>query len=139
MFHYAAIVKSLQLQKILLNREIYDTKINIRKSISSHINLTESTSTELNSFHQLQSMFLRLSILAHFDSEQQLYINLDIFKKFEFEAYVYYMKTAINDTAIKDTEVLKQKSIKSILFLSQLLMNVKTKYQSMKLEIVCII
>ena len=51
MFHYAAIVKSLQLQKILLNREIYDTKINIRKSISSHINLTESTSTELNSFH----------------------------------------------------------------------------------------
>jgi len=66
--------------------------------------------------------------LAHFDSEQQLYINLDIFKKFEFEAYVYYMKTAINDTAIKDTEVLKQKSIKSILFLSQLLMNVKTKY-----------
>ncbi len=103
--HYAAIVKPLQLRKTLLNRGIRGTKANARKSASSRTSLSEPTPTELNSFHQLQSMFSRPSVLAHFDPKRQLYIDLDASKEFGFGAHVYHTKTA--------TKTLKRQSRKA--------------------------
>jgi hypothetical protein len=64
-------------------------------------------------------MFSRLSILIHFDSKQQLYIDLDAFKKFGFDIHIYHVKMITEEAS-------KQKSMKSILFLSWLLTDIKT-------------
>jgi len=79
-------------------------------------------------------MFSRLSVLTHFNLKWQLYIDLNVFKKFEFEVHVYYMKITI-----KNTEASKQKNMKSIFFLSWLLTDIKIQYWSTELKIVSII
>jgi len=55
----------------------------------------------------------------HFLSKQQLYIDLDVFKEFDFEVHVYHTKKFTED----DTS--KQKFMKSVLFLSRLLQDVE--------------
>ncbi len=47
----------------------------------------------------------------------QLYIDLNAFNKFDFSVYVYYIKK------INKSYISKQKSVKSIFFLSRLLNN----------------
>jgi len=37
----------------------------------------------------------------HFSSKQQLYIDLNVFKEFSFEAYVYYTKEITEDSTLK--------------------------------------
>jgi len=51
----------------------------------------------------------------HFSSKQQLYIDLDVFKEFGFEVHIYHTKEFTEDNT------LKQKFMKSVLFLSRLL------------------
>jgi len=55
----------------------------------------------------------------HFLSKWQLYIDLDVFKEFDFEVHVYYTKEFAEDS------ISKQKFMKSVLFLSRLLQDVK--------------
>ena len=95
--HYTVIVKSLQLHKMLLNQWIQQNysieNKNKQKRIISYINMNESTLKKLNVFHHLQTLFARLLILSHFDSKQQLYINLDALKKFDFKVHIYHEKS----------------------------------------------
>jgi len=58
----------------------------------------------------------------HFSSKQQLYIDLDVFKEFNFEVYVYHAKEFTEDSTSK------QKFMKSVLFLSRLLQDIKMQY-----------
>jgi len=51
----------------------------------------------------------------HFSLKQQLYIDLNAFKEFSFEVYIYYIKEFAEDST------LKQKFMKFVLFLSRLL------------------
>jgi len=55
----------------------------------------------------------------HFLSKQQLYIDLNVFKEFNFEVHMYHAKEFAEDST------LKQKFMKSVLFLSRLLQDVK--------------
>jgi len=55
----------------------------------------------------------------HFSSKQQLYINLNVFKEFDFKAHIYYLKEIAEDSTSK------QKFMKSVLFLSRLLQDVE--------------
>jgi len=55
----------------------------------------------------------------HFLSKWQLYIDLDVFKEFDFEVHVYHTKEFAEDS------ISKQKFMKSVLFLSRLLQDVK--------------
>ncbi len=58
----------------------------------------------------------------HFSSKQQLYIDLNVFKEFDFEIYVYYTKE------FAENNTLKQKFMKSVLFLSRLLQDAEMQY-----------
>jgi len=58
----------------------------------------------------------------HFLSKQQLYINLNAFKEFSFEAHIYYAKEIAKDSTSK------QKFIKFVLFLSRLLQDAEMQY-----------
>ena len=97
------------------------------------MNVNTSTLSKLQMFNQLQSLFLRLTILIHFDSGYQLYINLDTFKKYSFSAYVYYRQN--DEKADSDTTEIKQKNIKFIYFLSHLLSNAEIRYWPTELKV----
>ncbi len=122
--HYAAIIKSLQQQKIFLNQGLQakETKENTRKQIIIIIRLSKSTLKKLNIFHHLQSLFSQPIILMHFLPKQQLYIDLNVFKEFSFEVHVYHTKEFTEDNTSK------QKFMKPVLFLSRLLQDAKTQY-----------
>ncbi len=132
---YATIVKPLQLWKTFLNQglRVKETKENARKRQVITIRLNESTFKKLNTFHHLQMLFFWSTMLVHFLSKHQLYVNLNAFKKFEFEAHVYHTKKA------EKNKTPQQKFMKPILFLSQLLTDVKTHYWSMKLKVIKLI
>jgi len=93
---YAVIIKPLQLQKTFLNQglRVKETKENARKCQAITIKLNESTLKELNTFHHLQMLFSWSTMLIHFLSKHQLYVDLNAFKKFGFEAHVYHTKKA---------------------------------------------
>jgi len=129
--HYTAIIKSLQQQKTFLNQGLWvkETKENAKKQIIIIIRLNESILKKLNIFHHLQSLFSWSIILMHFSSKQQLYIDLDVFKEFNFEVYVYHAKEFTEDSTSK------QKFMKSVLFLSRLLQDIKMQYWLTELEV----
>jgi len=128
---YAAIVKPLQLRKTFLNQGLRakEAKGNARKRQAITTRLNEPTSKELNAFHHLQTLFFWPTMLVHFLSKRQLYVDLDAFKEFEFEAHVYHTKKAEKD------KTPQQKSMEPILFLSQLLTDAKTRYWPTELEV----
>lgn len=84
------------------------------------------TPSELNAFHQLQKIFAAPSLLHHFDWEKALYVDLDASKEFGFAAHVYHSTDKAQDPAIEP----KQKSKASIIFLSRLLTDAESKFQS---------
>jgi len=65
------------------------------------IKLNKSILKKLNVFHYLQSLFSQSIILMHFSSKQQLYIDLNVFKEFSFEMYIYYAKEIAENSASK--------------------------------------
>lgn len=79
-------------------------------------------------FHQLQMLFLRSSILNHFNSKQQLYIDLDASKEFDFDVHVYHNKLNLLKTSFNDLFSSEQKEMKSIFFFSHLLSDAETHY-----------
>ena len=92
--------------------------------------IEEPTLSELNSFHQLQSLFSRLTILIHYNLKYQLYTDMNTSKEFDFEAHIYHMKESHDFTSILDS-----KSMKLILFLSKSLANTETHYWLTELEV----
>ncbi len=129
--HYTAIIKLLQQQKIFLNQDLWakETKENTRKWMIIIIRLNKLILKKLNVFHYLQSLFSQSIILMHFLSKQQLYIDLNVFKEFSFEVHVYYTKEFAEDSTSKE------KFMKSVLFLSRLLQDVKMQYWLTELEV----
>ena len=146
---YAVIVKSLQLQKTLLNQCLWKKHTSIRQNgqkwLTSHTNMTEPTSKELNTFHHLQMMFSRLTILSHFDFKHWLYIDLDVLKEFGFDTHIYHAKSDLMKSTSESELLLwsvsssSQKDTESILFLSCLLTDVKMWYWSTELKVADIV
>ena len=92
--------------------------------------IEKPTLSELDSFHQLQSLFFKSIILVHYDLKHQLYTDMNASKEFDFRAHVYHIKKSHSSAMISD-----QKSIKSILFLSKAFSITKTHYWSTELEV----
>ena len=113
--YYTVIIKSLQkremrlnhdLQKLWaewrLNKKIINIKSNTHKSMTDKISIEESTSSELDSFHQLQSFFSKLTILIHYNLKHQLYTDIDASKEFSFKAHIYHIKKSHSFIIITD-------------------------------------
>ena len=144
--YYTAIIRPLQKRKMRLNhslqkswaeqkinnrqiaQEIKNVEDNICKSLTDRTAIKELTLSELNSFHQLQGLFLKLTILIHYDLKCQLYADMNALKEFSFRAHIYYIKESHDSTS-------NQKSMKSILFLNKTLTNAETHYWLTELEV----
>ena len=136
---YAVISKSLQEQKMLLNKIMRkwsskSVKNTVRKKAVQRVKVEMLTSQKLQIFNQLQAMFFKSIILAHFNLIWQLYIDLNALKEFRFRAHVYHhwSDREIKAESISDE---KQKNMKSIYFLSSLLADAETRYWLIELKI----
>ena len=127
-FLYAQKIDALQRRKILLLRQFSFIKKFIRKIYFKKIVLNNFSTKELKSYKLLQKTFNRTFFLIHFNSKRTLYINIDVFKRREFDAMIYHFKF--------DADFVKSKrfDIESILFLSRMLNETKTKYWSIELK-----
>ena len=92
--HYAAIVKSLQVRKNALSWFCSSVKDNTHKFFTRTTIVDLLTSSELNTFYHLQTMFLRFINLTHYNLSCQLYINMNVFKEFSFSTHIYHTKNS---------------------------------------------
>jgi len=89
--YYAQMTEALQKRKTALSREVLKNLDKARKSKTSRISLVNSTKKELTFFELLQKQFRKLSVLTHYNSDLSLYVNLDAFKVYDFDAIVYHI------------------------------------------------
>ena len=125
-FYYAQKANLLQKRKILLFVTALK-KEKARKNFSLRTIIRISTDAELDSFSQLQKIFSRSNFFHHFDTARILFIDIDVFKIYDFEAMIYHI--------INDTYISKTLNINSILFFSKMLSSSESKYFSTELKI----
>ncbi len=114
-------MKSLQKHKTVLLKSASKSE-NSHKFYINRTSLMKLTLTEIVSFKTLQVLLLKSFYLVHFDSIKQLYINLNVFKVFDFSVMTYHIKQF-------HIEVYSSKSsIQFIMFLSRLLKSAETCY-----------
>ena len=77
---------------------------------------------ELNSYNRLQKVFRKIELLIHHDSTRITYINVDAFKRRDFEIVIYHLKPDA------DANNLKREEIQSIMFLSRMLTFAEKRY-----------
>ena len=109
---------------------------NARKTFFNRIKINNSTSLKLKFFRTLQSLFFESSYLIHHDRHRQLFVDLNVNKKFDFDAMIYHVKFFAK---WNDKNYSSRKSLKSIFFFNRFLIFVETRYWSMKLKIIDIV
>ena len=125
---YAQKTDALQRRKTLLLRQSSFNKRTIRKIYSKKTMINHFSVEKLESYRLLQKDFSKTSFLVHFSSNRQLYIDIDVFKRREFEAMIYHLKVDVN------FDKFKRNDIELILFLSRMLNETETKYWFTELE-----
>ena len=77
---------------------------------------------KLNAYKQLQKFFNLINFLIHFFSEKKLYIDIDVFKRRDFETMIYHFKfICLNSNKSKRID------IESILFFNRTFNDAKKK------------
>ena len=89
--YYVDISKSLQKRKIELLRHEFSVD-NARRSYVFKTRLKNSIELKKKFFRTLQELLSKFFYFVHVDSKKQLFINLNVNKKFDFEAHLYYVK-----------------------------------------------
>ena len=75
----------------------------------------------------MQIVFNNFTFFIHFDRKRILFINVNVFKKHDFDIIIYHVKNEIkyrNDSKILIIRI----DIKSIFFLNKCLTNAKNRY-----------
>ena len=135
--HYVDISKSFQNRKIELLRD-ESTIESVKRVYFSKTRVQHSTTEKTVSFDALQTVLTKSFYLVHSNFKRQLFINLNVNKKFEFDVTFYYVKKIYFDQLEFDKYFFRH-VIKSIFFLSRLLIDVETKYWFIELKIVDIV
>ena len=125
---YAQKTNALQRRKILLLRQFSFNKKTIRKIYSKKTMINNFSIEKLKSYRLLQKTFNKTSFLMHFNSNRQFYIDIDVFKRCEFETMIYHFKIDVN------LNKFKRNDIEFILFLSRMLSEIEIKYWFTKLK-----
>ena len=128
-YFYLTIANSLQKLKIELLKQAFNANSK-KRQYASKIRIT-SIKNEIMSFNDLQQMLSKSSMLYHFHSQKQLWINLNSFKQFEFEMIIFHFK---NDIIIFSKKWSSRTSILSIMYLNKQLTKVEQNYWITKLE-----
>ena len=131
---YVDVFKSLQKKKTILLKSIFK-KENVKKIFASRIRIDNATSRKRVSYEIFQSLLSKLLYLIHHDLKRQIYVNLNVNKKFEIDVVIYYVKKNF----IKSNEYSIKSFIQSIMFLFKLLNSTETRYWSIDMKVVDII
>ena len=84
--------------------------------------LKKSFIVELKFYKQLQKVFNKISLLIYYNFTCVTYINVDVFKRRNFEIVIYYLKLET------DFNNLKHEKIKSIMFFNRIFTSTKKRY-----------
>ena len=125
---YAQKTNALQRRKILLLRQFSFNKKTIRKIYSNKTMINNFSIEKLKFYRFLQKTFNKTSFLMHFNSNRQFYINIDVFKRREFETIIYHFQIDVN------LDKFKRNDIEFVLFLSRMLSEIETKYWFIELK-----
>ena len=128
-YFYSTIANSLQRLKIELLKQTFNASSK-RRQYASKIRIT-SIKNEIMSFNDFQQMLTKSSMLYHFHSQKQLWIDLNSFKQFEFEMIIFHLK---NDIIIVSKKWSSRTSILSIMYFNRQLTKVEQNYWITKLE-----
>ena len=120
--YYIQITTSFQICKTALLKTLLAKK-NVQKQYISYAFVDKLSSDKIHAFETLQNLFRIFIFLIHFDSSCQLYIDINVFKQYDFDAVVYHVEEDLK----KITEFSCHK-IQLILFLSKLLTSVEWNY-----------
>ena len=126
--YYTQITALLQTCKTALTKTLLVRK-NAQKQHVHHIIVNISIKREIQIFNTLQNLFVIFIFLIHFNSEQHLYINVNAFKQYSFDAVVYYV-----DEDLKDSTEFSCHRIQFILFLNKLFMLTEQNYWSTEMK-----
>ena len=130
---YAQRVQSLQKRKITLIKSVIISD-SARKRQTIKTQLYDLTREKRVVFRNLQIAFASSTFLIHFDRKRRLYIDLNVFKQWDFAAIIYHvLNDSFNDVIYSRT------IIQSIMFLNRCLNDVEKNYWSTKLKIADIV
>ena len=130
---YAQRVQSLQKRKITLTKSVTVSE-SARKRQTIKTQLYDSTFEKRIVFRNLQIAFASSTFLIHFDKKRRLYIDLNVFKQWNFATIVYHvLNDSLSDVTYSRT------AIQSIMFLSRCLNDVEKNYWSTELKIIDIV
>ena len=127
--------KTSMIKQLTTNVEINDNKNfdSIKKKQFSKLIFEKITNEKKKSFFRLQEIFFNLIFLIHFDSNRNLYIDLNAFKRWKFAVMIYY----VVDNSKNDN--FSHIVVQSILFFNKLFNDVEKNYWFTKLKIVEIV
>ena len=123
---YAQVSAPLQQCKTLLLKGVSPSG-QARKMESARTNILTPTPAELGSFHDLQSLFARPTMLTHYDHTRPMFADLDA-SQLGFGTMVYHTKDNSTGTPHKN-------QVQPILFLSRVLKDAEKKYWPTELEV----
>ena len=132
-FRYAQRVQSLQKRKITFTKNVIVNEF-ARKKQTIKIQLYDSTHEKRFVFRNLQIAFVSFTFLIHFDRKRRFYIDLNVFKQWNFATIMYHV---LNDSFSDVTY--SRTIIQSIMFFSRCLNDVEKNYWSTKLKIIDIV
>ena len=112
----------LQKRKTLLLRSSSTNKKRQRKMYFAKIVLKKFIEIEYEFYRQLQKVFRQINLLMHHDLTRVIYINVDVFKRRDFDVVIYHLKKKIDSNNFKHDE------IEFILFLNRMLTFVEKRY-----------
>ena len=103
--------------------KFFSKKNNVRKTFANRIRVDNSTLKKIVLFQILQFFLSKFIYLIHYNIKRQIYINLNVNKKFDIEIIIYHVKKNFCNENYSS-----RFAIKFILFLSRFLSFAKTKY-----------
>ena len=130
-YFYANIFASLQRRKIELLRHNSVAEI-VRRSFVNKTRIERFTELKIAFFKVIQKALSQFSYLIPTNSSCQLYINLNVNKKFDINVMLYYIK---RDVIVEIDKFSSRHAIESVLFLNWLITDIETRYWSTELKI----
>ena len=136
-FFYVDISKLLQKRKTTLLKHDFVID-NVKRIYVFKTRLNKLFELKRVVFNTLQSILSKSFYLIHSNNKRQLFIDLDVSKKFDFEVMLYYVKN-VYLKELSFEQFSSRHVIESILFLSRLLISIEIRYWSIELEIIDIV
>ena len=129
--YYAQIAQSLQDLRTELLKKSSTIDDRVRVQYCRNIKLSSTTSEE-ESFHMFQKVLTKESHLHHHNHNKRTYIDIDDFKKYDFEIHLYHVKKDLDDSIFNST------NIQTIMYLFKLLNKIEKNYWFTKLKVVAL-